>query len=330
MMPWDWEPQIYISAAEKRRRAEKAMQKLARKGGEILQPVRVEGKNIADSFWGKSWCRNMESYSDYGNRLPRGRSYVRSGAVVDLQISAGSVKALVSGSRLYHVSMKIDAVERVAWDALKAQSSGQVANLFDLLQGKLSASVMEIMSSRESGLFPGPSEISFSCSCPDSASMCKHIAAVFYGIGVRLDHSPALLFTLRGADHLELIAEAADSVAAGARGAGGDGIAADALGDIFGIEIDLGDVVLPSAKTVPGGKKKAAPRRKSAAASAAVSKAKPRRKSAAGKSVKPEKAKPSAGPKRVVKLVAKKKTATKVKAGRKSNGKTTSRRKPSV
>ena len=226
--------------AETRRRAEKAASDLGRKG-QKLNPVLVGGRAIARSFWGKAWCENLESYSDYANRLPRGRAYARNGSVIDLQITPGLIHALVSGSSVYRVTITIERVNQVAWKALKTDCAGRVGSLMDLLQSKLSSQVMEILTRRETGLFPRPNEIGLNCSCPDWAGMCKHIAATLYGVGARLDTSPELLFVLRGADHLELVTEVAESVTAGASNSsdGSATLAGENLEEVFGIEIEL-------------------------------------------------------------------------------------------
>lgn len=239
-MSWGWYnygPSLTV--AEKRERAEKEAAKLAKKG-QALSPVCIEGRGIAKSFWGKAWCQNLESYSDYASRLPRGRSYVRNGCVIDLQIDECCVQALVSGTELYKVSIKIDPVRPTQWKDLKAECAGEIGSLIDLLQGKLSGKVMEIMTRRGSGLFPTPSEIRFKCTCPDSARLCKHVAATLYGVGARLDEQPKLLFVLRDADYRELITQAADSIAAGpAEGeAAADVLAEGDLASVFGIEFD--------------------------------------------------------------------------------------------
>ncbi|MBV8900718.1 MAG: hypothetical protein JOY92_11485 [Verrucomicrobia bacterium] len=237
-MSWGWDSYPpYVSAAEKRERAEAAGRKLTRRG-ERLQPIRIEGREIATTFWGKAWCRNLEAYSDYDTRLPRGRSYVRNGCVLDLRISPGSVKALVSGTRVYQVNVTIAPVKPAEWKALKRECAGQVGSLIDLLQGKLSEAVMKIITSPESGLFPKPSQISFECSCPDWAGMCKHVAATLYGVGARLDHNPELLFRLRGVNHGELIAEATESVTAGPQPQGAGTLAAGDVAEVFGIDIE--------------------------------------------------------------------------------------------
>lgn len=89
------------------------------KKGADLSPVALEGRTIAKTFWGKAWCENIESYRDYAYRLERGRSYVRSGAVIDLKISEGAISALVigSGSNPYKISIRIDKMKKAAWDA---------------------------------------------------------------------------------------------------------------------------------------------------------------------------------------------------------------------
>jgi uncharacterized Zn finger protein len=301
-MSWGWNYRPYVSAAEKRRRAEAALKKVA-KGGQRLEPIAIDGRTIARSFWGKSWCGNLESYSDYSNRLPRGRSYVRNGSVLDLQISAGTVSALVSGSDLYKIKISISPVKAAAWKALKQECSGRVGSLIDLLQGKLSAPVMEIITRRESGLFPKPAEIQLACSCPDYADMCKHVAAVLYGIGARLDRTPELLFVLRGADHLELITEAAESISASVATPAADTLALDVLSDVFGIEIDSGGAAV---KPKPG-KRRARPSIRKTAAAAKVPRVrapkKPKttvkaatpRKPAARKKIKPATTKKSGG-----------------------------------
>jgi uncharacterized Zn finger protein len=240
-MSWRWGFGPSMSAAEKRRRATKAASSLERKG-QKLNPVCIERGTIAKSFWGKAWCENLESYCDYENRLPRGRAYVRNGSVIDLRIAPGVINALVSGSVLYRVTITIKPVEQVAWKALINECAGRVGSLIDLLQGKLSPQVMEIITRRETGLFPKPSEIGLDCSCPDWAGMCKHVAATLYGIGARLDESPELLFALRGVDQLELVTAATESVTAGTS-TSLDSCATLNCGnleEIFGIEIEPG------------------------------------------------------------------------------------------
>jgi uncharacterized Zn finger protein len=179
-----------------------------RKKGQPISPVRIEGRTIARSFWGKAWCANLERYGDFASRLPRGRSYVRNGSVVDLQIARGEVRAMVSGSELYTVQVDIAPASTKRWNAICRDCAGSIDSLVDLLQGRLSERVMERVCREGDGLFPAPREIDLSCSCPDWADMCKHVAAVLYGIGARLDLSPELLFKLRGVDETELLAHA--------------------------------------------------------------------------------------------------------------------------
>ena len=233
-MWWRFKP--YVSVAKRRANALRHVKKLAKKGKTIL-PVEIAGRTITSTFWGKAWCDNLESYSDFSNRLPRGRTYVRNGSVVDLQIEPGQVTSLVSGSSLYRITIKIKPLAATSWKSVRSQCGGQIGSLVELLQGKLSKSVMEIVTQRDGGMFPAPKEIEMSCSCPDWAGMCKHVAATLYGVGNRLDHQPELLFKLRQVDHLELIAQAASSIAKPTTGRKKT-IAADQLADVFGIELE--------------------------------------------------------------------------------------------
>src|ERR1700730_9509857 len=206
---FEWPP--YVPVAERRRQAERKLAKLKKKG-EVVAPVKIEGRIIAKSFWGKSWCANLERYSDFENRLPRGRTYVRNGSVVDLRIAKGEVIAMVAGSELYKVKATIAPVKASRWRAICRDCAGTIDSLVELLQGRLAKGVMDRVCREGDGLFPAPGEIKLSCSCPDWADMCKHVAAVLYGIGARLDQAPQLLFVLRGVDENELLAAAGPSL----------------------------------------------------------------------------------------------------------------------
>ncbi len=250
----------YVTVAERRAKAARALKKLEKKGLKV-QPVKLAGRKIAASFWGKGWCEHMESFSDYANRLPRGRTYVRNGSVCHLEIDSGQIKAVVSGSELYNVVITITPLAKTKWAAVKRACTGRIGSLIDLLRGKLDRGVMEIVSDRQNGLFPRPGEIKFACDCPDWAGMCKHVAAVLYGVGARLDHSPEMLFLLRGVNHEELVDVSAALTDAAKAGTSRRRIAASGVADVFGI--DLAEPV--SARPEPSGTtpKKVAARKKS-------------------------------------------------------------------
>jgi uncharacterized Zn finger protein len=195
--------------AERRRQAAAKIAKLGKKG-RAVSPVVIQGRAIAKTFWGKAWCDNLGRYSDFSNRLPRGRTYVRNGSVIDLQIAPGGVKALVSGSDIYSVAVEVAPVTKRRWKSICKDCTGAIDSLVELLQGRFSKGVMERICRQKTGLFPSPCEIKLSCSCPDWAEMCKHVAAVLYGIGARLDQQPELLFRLNQVDENELIANAGD------------------------------------------------------------------------------------------------------------------------
>ncbi len=247
-MNW-WSYTRKLSVHERRQKATREAHRAA-KSGKALSPVAIDGRTIARSFWGKAWCANLESYRDFENRLPRGRSYVRSGAVLDLQVVPGNVTALVVGSDLYQVAITIKPVVADHWGRIKTQCAGNVGSIIELLEGRLSERVMQVITHRGEGLFPEPAEIQMKCSCPDWATMCKHVAAVMYGIGARLDQQPELLFTLRNVDHAELIAQAAD-LAVNRKGASRKTLADDVLGDVFGIELEAPKPTRVSAPSQP-------------------------------------------------------------------------------
>jgi uncharacterized Zn finger protein len=232
---YGWKP--YVPVAARRRQAARELAKLAKKGHRV-SPVVIDGRKIAKTFWGKAWCDNLERYSDYANRLPRGRSYVRNGSVMDLQIAPGAVTARVSGSAIYRIEVKVAAVPKPRWSAVCRDCAGAIDSLVELLQGRLSAGVMARICHEKTGLFPSPAEITFTCSCPDWASMCKHVAAVLYGIGARLDEQPDLLFTLRRVDQQDLIVKAGKGLQRAKKGpAAAKILDASDLSEMFGIEI---------------------------------------------------------------------------------------------
>ncbi len=233
----EWKP--YVSVAARRAKAERELARLGKKqGARAAAPVVITGRTIAHTFWGQAWCDNLERYSDYASRLPRGRSYVRNGSVVDLRIERGEVVARVSGSSLYTVEIAIAAVPAARWQALRTACAGEIDSLVELLQGRLSGKVMERLCARGEGLFPAPAEIELACTCPDWASMCKHVAAALYGVGARLDEAPELLFTLRGVDSAELLAGAAAPAAlAGGPVASGRVLQGEDLAALFGLDL---------------------------------------------------------------------------------------------
>ena len=264
---YSWKP--YVSAAERRKKAERELAKL-RKKGHAPTPVAIQGRKLATTFWGKAWSDNLESYSDYANRLPRGRTYVRNGSVVDLQMNGGEVKAMVMGSAMYHVTVKVLPLPAAQWKSICTDCSGSIDSLVELLQGRLSKAVMERVCQQKTGLFPAPNEIEMSCTCPDWALMCKHVAAVLYGIGAHLDVQPALIFRLRSVDEGKLIASAATGRTLGSTQSLPDKVlAGDDLSALFGLEMEA--VATPAPKTKASVKATALlPAKKKAAGKSAV------------------------------------------------------------
>jgi uncharacterized Zn finger protein len=235
---------VYVTAAEKRARAAAEASRLQKTGGRKLEPITISGRALVDTFWAQAWCKNLESYADFAHRLARGRSYARSGAVIDLQIVPGRIEARVSGTRLYAVEIGIAPLPSARWEKLAKACTGRIGSLVSLLRGQLPDEVMVAVTDREGGLFPEPRQLKISCSCPDWATVCKHVAATLYGVGVRLDAQPELLFVLRAVDPQDLVEQASRGLAAPA-GAVASTLSANTgdLAALFGI--DLIDVAPP-------------------------------------------------------------------------------------
>jgi uncharacterized Zn finger protein len=230
-----WRP--YVPVAVRRANAQKKLAGMKKKG-ERIEPILISGRTIATSFWGKSWCENLERYSDFENRLPRGRTYVRNGSVLHLQIAKGELTALVCGSELYKIKITIAPVPQSHWKSICRDSTGSIDSLVELLAGRLAKGVMDRVCRKGDGLFPAPKEIKLSCSCPDWADMCKHVAAALYGVGARLDEKPELLFLLRGVDANDLLSAASENMPLPKRTPRAAKLLDESdIGSVFGIEM---------------------------------------------------------------------------------------------
>jgi len=238
----------YQDVEEQKKQVQREIAKRKKRGEkfEVLQAPAGQ-KKLSTTFWGQSWCRNLESYQDYESRLPRGRSYLRQGKVYDLKIESGSLSAVVAGSELYDTRITIQPLPKKQWQQIVKSSAGQVGSMLDLLAGKLGDGLMKVLTDPDGGLFPKPKEIRFNCSCPDHADMCKHVSAVLYGVGVLLDTKPELLFTLRGVDQAELLSNASSAAITDLSADTGDLAGVD-LSAIFGIDLNMDAQPEPPAK----------------------------------------------------------------------------------
>src|SRR5882724_8941350 len=236
---WDDYPP-YMSVGEKRARGILALAKLLKKSKRTAEPIAIAGRKrrLATTFWGKAWCDNLERYADFANRLPRGRAYLRNGSVLDLAIAEGRIEAYVAGSELYRVTIGIAPLAKTRWRRVVARCTGRIGSLVGLLRGELSDDVLAVMTHAKHGLFPEPREMTLDCSCPDRAGLCKHLAAVLYGVGVRLDAKPEPFFVLRQVDQAELLSSATTGAVSRARPAASKRIADDRLSAVFGIELE--------------------------------------------------------------------------------------------
>lgn len=249
----------YQDVEEAKERVQREIAKRVRRGERFEALAAPAGKkNLCATFWGQAWCRNLETYQQYESRLPRGRSYLRQGNVYNLAIEPGVVSAVVAGSELYDTTVRIQPLPAAAWAEIVTKCEGQVGSMLDLLAGRLGDGVMRVLSDPEHGLFPSAREIRFQCTCPDVADMCKHVSAVLYGVGVLLDTRPELLFTLRGVDGADLLAQAKEGAVASVVAGDGELAGAD-LSALFGIELGElpAEVLETSAPKKRGNKKRA-------------------------------------------------------------------------
>jgi uncharacterized Zn finger protein len=236
---WDYFPP-YVSVAEKKAHGARALAKLLKKSKRAAEPVMLTHRNrqLTTTFWGTAWAANLQRYADLANRLPRGRAYLRNGSVLDLAITKGRIEAYVAGSELYRVTIDIAPLAKPRWRRIVTRCTGRIGSLVGLLRGELSDDVLAVLSHPKDGLFPEPREMRLDCSCPDWAGVCKHLAAVLYGIGVRLDTKPELFFVLRQVDQAELLSSATAGAVSRRRPATGKRIADDRLSAVFGIELE--------------------------------------------------------------------------------------------
>lgn len=208
-MPWgrDW----YDYKPTVRRPVKDGLKAKAQRGG------------FSKTWWGKRWIQALEAFG-WSNRLSRGRSYARSGQVVDLEVTPGQIAAKVQGSqpKPYAVRIALKPLADQQWDEAFAALAGQAAFSAQLLAGEMPQEIDAIMAAAHASLFPAAAkDLITACSCPDSANPCKHVAAVHYLLAEEIDRDPFLLFTLRGRDR--------EAVVRGLRQArGGEEPAADA------------------------------------------------------------------------------------------------------
>jgi len=254
-MPSDWQYYPpYVSVAEKKADGARALATLLKKSRRAAEPVLVthRKRQLCTTFWGKAWSDNLQRYADLASRLPRGRAYLRNGSVLDMVITGGRIEAHVAGSELYRVTIGIAPLRNTAWRRVVTRCTGRIGSLVGLLRGELSDDVLAVLTHATDGLFPEPRDMALDCSCPDVAEVCKHVAAVLYGVGVRLDARPELFFVLRQVDQAELLSSATAGAVARGRPVAGKRIAAERLSSVFGIELEEVSPARPARKPPKG------------------------------------------------------------------------------
>lgn len=219
-----------LRAADLTRLAVERSAQLTAEGTE-LHPVGASSRKLAEHFWGSAWMRHLALCEAGGLCLSPGRTLLRHGCVLDLEIAPCSIRALVSAQELYEVALTLEPLDEEKRLALRTACAGNVGSLVALLEGQANDDLLHTLCDPENGLLPAPEDWHMSCTCPDWAEPCPHAAAAIYAAGVLIDRDPSLLFVLRALDPSALIAPPAVDTDAFLDPAD--------LGQTFGIDIEL-------------------------------------------------------------------------------------------
>ena len=190
--------------------------------------IKLHSKSISNTWWGQEWCKTINVYADYENRLSRGKTYLRQERVQDLTIEDNTITAKVKGkwSDYYNVTIKIRELPRSKSNIIIKK----ISELGSILKGSIPEDCRFLFSIGELGLFPTKDDLIYTCDCPDScggliygsnwnsakeicevdpnnAMLCKHVAAVLYSVGSILDKEPLIIFQLRGINVTKYISE---------------------------------------------------------------------------------------------------------------------------
>jgi uncharacterized Zn finger protein len=169
------------------------------------------------TWWGQRFIAALEQFTDPG-RLGRGRSYASGGRILDYTLAKGTVTARVRGSinpyfgvykePIYTTSITIKAISAANWTKVIRRIASRADLVTKLLMNEMPDTIEDVFSELDLHLLPH-SERDFvtTCSCPDYANPCKHIAGVYYLLASALDNDPFLMFELRGLSRDDLRTE---------------------------------------------------------------------------------------------------------------------------
>ncbi len=199
--------------------------------GEELHPVVSRSRALVSHFWGKAWMRHLAACEAGGLCLAPGRTLLRHGCVLDVQLAPGLIRARVSTQRLEEVELHLAPLDEERQAELVQLCQGRIDSLVSLMEGRVDETVLAPLCDPQLGLLPEPADWRMHCSCADWAEPCPHAAAAIYAAGVLIDADPSLLFTLRSLDPATLLRPTAQAEASD--------FAAGDLGKLFGIELDV-------------------------------------------------------------------------------------------
>jgi uncharacterized Zn finger protein len=170
--------------------------------------IKAQSKKFGQTWWASKWLDALERLVDSA-RLGRGRSYARSGQVLNIDITPGRVESRVQGSRPapYKVQIEINPLSNKEWDKVADAMASQALFAAKLLSGEMPQDIEVAFKQVGVNLFPASrGDLETECSCPDWSNPCKHIAAVYYLLGEQFDADPFLIFRLRGKSKDDIMA----------------------------------------------------------------------------------------------------------------------------
>lgn len=181
--------------------------------GEEVRPVVGTTRKLAAHFWGSAWMKHLALCESGGWSLSAGRTLLRHGCVLDLQLEAGLIRARVMEERLHDVEIALDPLDGERLEELRTICSGKIDSLVPLLEGTLDDALLATLCNAETGLLPEPGAWHMSCTCPDWSEPCPHAAAAIYAAGILIDAEPSLLFRLRQVSPEDLLQSPAEKAA---------------------------------------------------------------------------------------------------------------------
>lgn len=176
--------------------------------------------------WGQRFLQALEQGLE-PKRLARGRQYSASHRVPDWAWTGGHLRfsGKNRGTAYYGMNepirfeghIEISPLPGCLWQAVIPELGNQAGFIARLLLNEIPDSLESHLQARGHSLIPGRygEDLQATCSCPETESPCRHVAAVLVALAARIDQTPLLLFELRGLNRATLAARLEDTVLGG-------------------------------------------------------------------------------------------------------------------